>query len=231
MSSRSCGVAGLLGDDREHAGRDVVGCRGRRGRLGHGLGGGRDRLGDHRRAPAQVRRPAPARIGRRGRSRASVDHAQAPIDDLEAGRLGAADPAQPRRPLVRVGDPVGVTELFRVAAATVGHRRPAQQQHADLGPEPRGQPQRVADRVRAAVREVQLAQGGVDLAEVRHGRDDAGLERLDRDHVLDPDAHRVARQALGVGDDDAVGGRAEDLAQRVDLRGGAAAARRRVGLV
>ena len=33
------GVAGLLGDDREHAGGDVVGCRGRRGRFGERVRG------------------------------------------------------------------------------------------------------------------------------------------------------------------------------------------------
>ena len=41
----------------------------------------------------------------------------------------------------------------------------------------------------------------------------------------------MAREALHVGDHDAVGVLAEDLAQRVDLGGGAAAAGRRVGLV
>ena len=48
-----------------------------------------------------------------------------------------------------------------------------------------------------------MPRSGSTSLEVRHRRDDAGLQRLDRDDVLDPDAHRVAGEALGVGDDDA----------------------------
>ena len=83
----------------------------------------------------------------------------------------------------------------------------------------------------AAAREVQRPELGVGLAVVRHRRHDAGLERLHRHHVLDAGAHRVAGEALGVGDDDAVGTGAEHAPERVDFGRGRAATRRGVGLV
>ena len=76
-----------------------------------------------------------------------------------------------------------------------------------------------------------MAQFGVGLFVVRHRRHQAGLQRLDRDDVLDPGAHRMTGEALGVGDDDRVGVGTEHLAQRVDLGRRAAAAGRRVRLV
>jgi hypothetical protein len=66
-------------------------------------------------------------------------------------------------------------------------------------------------------RQVEHAELGVGLLVVGHRRHEAGLEGLDGHDVLDAGAHGVAGEALGVGDDDAVGRRAEDMAQRVDL--------------
>ncbi len=70
----------------------------------------------------------------------------------------------------------------------------------------------VLNRVAAAAAQVQRAEVGVYFAEVGHGRDDAVLQNLDGDHVLDADAHGVAGEALGIGDDDAVGRFAEGVA-------------------
>ena len=113
----------------------------------------------------------------------------------------------------------------------VGNRRPAQERHADLRPEPGRQPQCVPDRVDAAPGQIELPELGIDLTEVGHGRHDPGFERFDRYHVLDSDSHRVSGQALGVGDHDLVGPLAEHLTQGVDLGCGAAAPCRRVGLM
>ena len=181
-------------------------------------------------APGNAAPPCDGRL-RAVRRRAGVDHAQVVLDDLELwlGLVGEA--AQPRLPDRLVGDPVAVAELLGRPPPAVGDRRPAQQQHADLRAEPGGEAQRVAHGVEAALGQVQGAEVGVDVAEVRHRRHQAGLQRLDRGDVLDPHAHRVAREPLGVGDHDLVGSVAEHAAQRVDLGGSAAAARGRVGLV
>ncbi len=78
---------------------------------------------------------------------------------------------------------------------------------------------------------MQRSQIRIGLAVVGHRRHQPGLQGLHGHGVLDAHAHGVAGQALGVGHDD-VGGRvAEDRAQGVHLRRGAAAARRGVGLV
>ena len=89
----------------------------------------------------------------------------------------------------------------------------------------------VLHRIAAAAAQIQRAEFGVDVAEVGHGRDNAVLQNLDRDHVLDADAHRVAGEALGIGDDDAVGRLAEGVAQGHDFGRGAAAAGRGERLV
>ena len=138
---------------------------------------------------------------------------------------------EPGLPRLRVGDPPGVAEVVGARTLAVGGRHPAQQHHADLRAEPGGEPERVAHRVHPADREVERAEVGIGLLEVRHRGNDPRLQRLDGDDVLDADAHRVAGEPLGVGDDDLIGRVAEDPAQRVDLGGGAAAAGRRVGLV
>ncbi len=152
-------------------------------------------------------------------------------DDLEVGFVVAADLAQPCRPAVRVGDPVGVAQLVGLATGAVGGRDPPQQRHADLRAEPGAEPQRIAHRVAAALREVEVAQIGIDLLHVGDGRHDPGLQRLDGEDVLDADPHRVTGEALAVGDDDGVGVGAEDVAERVDLGLGAASPGGRVGLV
>ena len=89
----------------------------------------------------------------------------------------------------------------------------------------------ILHRVAAATAQIQRAEVGVYFAEVGHGRDDAVLQNLDGDHVLDADAHRMPGEALGVGDDNAVGGFAEGVAQGGDLGRGAAAAGRGERLV
>ena len=86
-------------------------------------------------------------------------------------------------------------------------------------------------RVGASLRQVELTQLGVGLLEVRDRRHQAGLESLDRHDVLDAGTHRVPGEALGVGDHDRVGPGAERRTQRVDLRGGTAAAGGGIGLV
>ena len=75
------------------------------------------------------------------------------------------------------------------------------------------------------------AELGIGLAKVGDRRDDAGLERLDRHDVFEPDTHRVTGEALGVGDDHAVGVGAEHPPQREDLGRRASAPCRGVGLV
>ncbi len=228
------GVAGLLGDDLQHARGDRV-LAARRGRLR--LGCRRRSRSRHRRRRGHDRDRGGSRLGRgrgggaRGCPRAAVDDAQAVLDDLELRGVVAADLRKPRRPRGRIRHAVGVAELLGVAPAAVGDGRPAQQHHRDLRAEPGREPQRVADRVGAALRQVERSERGIHVAEVRDGRDEPGLERFHRDDVLDADAHRVPGVALRVRDDDVVGGLAEDPAQRVDLRRGAPAAGRRVGLV
>ena len=81
------------------------------------------------------------------------------------------------------------------------------------------------------MRQVEGTQLGVHLPEVGDGRHDAGLQRLHRDDIFQADTHRVAGDALGVGDDDAVGTCAEHPAQSVYLRSSRTTTRRRVGLV
>ncbi len=115
--------------------------------------------------------------------------------------------------------------------AAIGGRNPTQQRHGDLGAEAGAETQGVAHRVHPALGQVEHAEVGVDLLDVGDRGHDAGLERLDGQHVLHADSHRVAREALGVGDHQGVGVGAEHRPQRVHLGLGAATARRGVGLV
>ncbi len=226
------GVAGLLGDDGQDAVEDRVAARGGGGRsLGRcgsrcGGGGRRGRRGSRGRR----RRGRGRGDGPRG-SGPAVDDAQAMLDDLELRHVLPADAGQPRVPRGAVVDPIVEAQLLGIAAPPVRDRRPAQQQHRDLGAEARGQAQREPHGIRAALGQVELPERRVDVAEVRDRRDDPRLQRLHGDDVLDPDAHRVPGEALGVGDHDAVGALAEDLAQCVDLRRRAAAPGGGVGLV
>ena len=220
-------VAGLLGHDLEHrsvisssdegAGTAALGCVGGGGGAlgltepasapGAGAGGasasaGGAELGRHG-AP-----PPGSAGGAAQRGRPSAPSAGRPLRSVRVttSSWGSSWPLTRRIHAVHalaVGDPVGEAELVGTAMATIGHRRPAQQRHADLRAEAGGEPQRVPDRIDAAAREVELAELRVDVAEVRHRRHDPGLERLDGDDVLDADSHRVSGQALGVGDHDA----------------------------
>ena len=79
--------------------------------------------------------------------------------------------------------------------------------------------------------QVQPAEFGIQLLEVGYGRHDPGLQGLDRDDILDTRTHGVAREPLGIRDDDAIGVSTEHPAQRVDLRRRTATSGRRIRLV
>ncbi len=162
---------------------------------------------------------------------AAVDDAQSPVVHLQARRVVTGQCVEPTLPGPGIDDAVGMAQLLRCTVPAIGRRRPAQQRHGDLRTEAGGQPQGVAHRISAAARQVEPAQIGVGLAVVGHRRHQAGLQHLHRHHVFDAGTHRMAGEALGVGDDDALGRRTEHVAQRADLGRGRAAARRRVGLV
>ena len=184
----------------------------RRDRPSLGRGGGADR-----------RAGAVAPGARRGRARRRVagrgGHAQHALDNLSLGAVVAADLVEPEAVVGRRVDPVE-------AAGDV-----AQQGQGELRAEAGRKVDGVLYRVAPAAAQVEQAEVGVHLAEVRHWRDDPVLKDLDRDHVLDADAHGVAGEALRVGDDDGVRRRAEALAQGGHLGGGAAAAGGGEGLV
>ncbi len=141
------------------------------------------------------------------------------FDDLGLRHVIAADVRQP----AAVASPI----VHAIQAAGDA----AQQRHGDLRTEAGGQVKRILRRISPAAAKVERAQFRIRLFEVGHGRHDAVFQNLDCDHVFDADAHRVAGEALGVGDDQVVGGMAEGMAQRGHLGGCAAAAGRRVGLV
>ena len=143
----------------------------------------------------------------------------------------AGQRVEPTLPGSAVDDAIGMAQLIRRTVLAIGRRRPAQQRHGDLRAEAGRQPQGVAHRIGAAARQVEHTQLGVGLAVVGHRRHEAGLQHLHGHHVLDAGTHGVAREALGVGDHDALGRRTEHMAQRADLGRSRAAARRRVGLV
>ncbi|OQC41260.1 MAG: hypothetical protein BWX64_01026 [Acidobacteria bacterium ADurb.Bin051] len=218
-------VAGLLRDQREDGvGHGVTGRRGS-GRRGGGCRHGRGRRRGDALGLLFARAAAPEPGGGR------VGHAQRAVHDLELRPRLAGGPGEPVVEAGPVEETVGEAELVGrlVVAARGGH--PAHQGHADLRTETGAEAERVADRVRPATGEVEHPEIGIDLLEVRYRGDDPGLERLDREDVLDADPHRVAGVPLRVGDDDGIGRRAENLAQRLDLGLGAAAAGRGVRLV
>ena len=138
------------------------------------------------------RAPLPRRRLRRARRRSVRDDAQRALHDLGLGAVDTADGVEPAAVDVGAIDPLG----------TAGDA--ARERQGDLGTEAGGEVDRVVDRVAAATAQVQRPELGILLAEVRDGRDDAVLEDLDRDHVLDADAHGVAGEPLGVRDDDLV---------------------------
>ena len=130
-----------------------------------------------------------------------------------------------------IGDAVGIAKSIRAATNPVLGRHPAQQRHADLRTESGSQAQGVLDGIDAAFRQVQRPSSGSTSLKLATGGTQSGFQRLHRDDIFDAGAHGVTGEALGVGDHDLIGGVAEDAAQRVDLRGGAAAARGCVGFV
>ena len=151
--------------------------------------------------------------------------------DLEASAVVAGNAVEPLLPRCGIDDPVRIAELVGSASLSIGHRGPPQQCHRHLRAEAGGEPQRVPHWVLSTLRQCEVAEFGVGFAKVRNRRHDAGLERLDRDHVLDSGAHCVACETLGVGDHDPVGAVAEHLAERVDLSGRRTASCGCVGLV
>ena len=128
-----------------------------------------------------------------------------------------------------IGQPAVVA---RAAVDALGRARDAARQRqrklrAKAGREVDG----VLHRVAPAATQRQRAQLGVGLFQVRHRRNNAMLKDLERDHIFNADAHRVAGEAFGVRHHDLAGGRAKGSAQRGHLGRGAAAARGREGLV
>ena len=161
----------------------------------------------------------PAVGHRRTGRRAISDHAQNALDDLGFGGVVTANVSQPTPVEGLVIDPV------QAAGYSAGERE--RNLRAESGSEMNGKLHRVA----SAATQVERSQFGVNLAEVRHWRDDAVFEDFHRDHVFNADAHWVAGEALGVGYDDAAGGLAECMAERRDLGRGAAPASRGICLV
>ena len=141
---------------------------------------------------------------------------------LDHFRLGAVIAAH-------VGQPALIEAL--VVRAVVAARHAAQQRHADLRAKACRQVQRILHRVAPAAAEVERAQIRVHFLVVGNRRHDAIFQNLDGDHILDARAHRMAGEALGVADDDLVGGFAKGVAQGEHFRRGAAAAGGRVGFV
>ena len=126
---------------------------------------------------------------------------------------------------IREAEPVGI------GPRAVGRGHPAHQRHANLRAEACPQPQRILHRISPAFGQVEAAQVRIDLLEVGDRRHHTRLQRFDGEDVFDACAHSVAGVAFRVGDDNLICRCAEDVAQRVDLGLGAAAACRCVGLV
>ena len=235
------GVAGLLGDDGEDAGLDGVlrRSRGRR-RCGRRRNRDRSRRLDDRDGPRRRGR-SPDRRGRRGRRgvealgglrrSALVLHAEVSLLDLGHRGVVAADRGEPGAEPGRVVDPVGEAELLGRVAPPVRRGDALHEGHADLRAEARAEAQGEVAVVAAPLREVERPELRVDLPEVRDRRDEARLEHLHADDVLDPRGHRVPGEALRVRHDDAVGRSPEGAPEGEDFRRGAAAAGRGVGLV
>ena len=187
-------VAGLFGDQRQDPCGDGIALRlgsGRRGRDRRRDRRGRSRRrdrrgrGDGRRSRWRGDRGRHAARHRQclGRSKRGgarpgtvVDDAQAAADDLEPWRGLARGAAQPGVPPRLIDDAIGEAEFIGGPVASVGERCPAQQDHADLRAEAGSETQGEAHGIRAATRQVQRSEIRVDLTEVRHRRDHAGLE-------------------------------------------------------
>ena len=154
------------------------------------------------------------------------------LDDLELGVRLAADPAQPAPPGDWVDDAVGESQLVRERGAAVGHRRPAQQRHRDLRAEAGGQAQRVLHRVaRRRVDRFSSPSSGSGSLKLGTGGTMPVSSALIATTSSMPAPMAWPVKPLVFVIDDLVRCGAERRPQRADLRGGAAAARRRVRLV
>ena len=98
-------------------------------------------------------------------------------------------------------------------------------------PKPAARRNAYSTGIAATLGQIQRAQLRIDFLEIRHRRHASGFECLHGDYIFDAGAHRMTGEALGVGNHDAIGVFAEDVTQGIDLRRGAAAARRRVGFM
>ncbi len=163
--------------------------------------------------------------------RTLISDPQSAVGHFDFRRCIAGDPAEPILPLHRIDDAVLIAQFPRRSALAIRGRQPACQRHADLRAEARAQPQGIAHRISAAAREIQQTQLRIDFFEIGHRRHNAGFQNLHRHHVFDADCHGMAGAAFGVGHHDLIGRGLEHVTQGKHLGGGAAAARRRVGLV
>ena len=201
----------LLPQQRRHFGhrrRTVGGGKGR----GHAIAGGGS-------AHTGAETVLPGTAHRRPTRHAIALHPQHPFDDFGVDVVVAAD----------IGQPTLVASFVVDAIQTAGDA--AGEGHGDLRAEARGQVHGILHGIAPAAAEVEHAEVGIDFLEIGHRRHDAVFERLDGDDIFHTHAHRVAGEALRVGDDDVVGRLAEGLAQGHHFGSGAAAASRGEGLV
>ena len=162
---------------------------------------------------------------------ALVPDAQSTLLNLEIGVVVTTQAIEPGLPASTIGDAVVEAELISVAAPAVGRRHPSNQAHRELRTKACTEAQCVLHRVTAARRQVQLAEFGIDFLEVWNRRDDAGFERLDGDDIFYARAHCMARETLGVGNNDLVRVVAKHRSKRVDFCRRAAATGGCIGLV
>ena len=105
------------------------------------------------------------------------------------------------------------------------------QRHSNLRAKAGSQVQGILHRITPAAAQIKRPQIRVHFLKVGHGRHNAILQNLDRNHILYPHAHRVAGETLGIGHHNLVGRLAKSAAQGHHLRRGAAAASRGEGLM
>ena len=208
-------VAGAARDHGEQLGEHVRGGHPARRRTRSSRTSDR-RGGSHRRGRRSGRCHRRGRC--RSRSRSGSDRLGPELTAVDEGslKLIARQPA-------RVGAGVDDARIALGGALPRGQR--------ELAAKPCGEAEGVVDRVASPGREPQRAQVRIGLAQVRDRRNQTVLQRLDRDGVFDARAHRVAGEALGVGDDDLRCSRAKRRRQAGHLGGCRTPARRRVRLV
>ncbi len=165
------------------------------------------------------------------RLRPLIANAQCSLHHFEFGGGISGNTAQPGFPCRLIGDAIRISQRIRTRTHAIFRLHPTQQRHADLRAETRAQPQRILDRIRASLRQVERSQLRIDFLEVSHRRDATGFQRFHRQHFLDAGRHGVAGEALGVGNHDLIGDVAENMTQRMNLGRGAAAPGRSVGFM